>query len=156
MTSVQGASGASSAIQQWQYLQSLASTGSASQPSTGSDPTATAFDPFAGSGSDPTQASSGSGGPTQPFSLEAMSALIEAQGEASGTNGMSAHQQKVFGELDTNGDGNVTKAEMEKAFGADNKGLADAVFNKLDTNGDGAISQSEFAAGTTKGAHHHH
>jgi hypothetical protein len=154
MSSVQGANGASSAIQQWQYLQSLASTGSANQPSTGSDPTATAFDPFAGLGSDPTQ-SSGGGGPTQPFSLEAMSALIDAQAQASGTGGMSAHQQKVFGELDTDGDGKVTKAELESDFGADNKGLADAVFGKLDKDGDGAISQSEFAAGTTKGAHHH-
>src|SRR5882757_9465984 len=155
MSSVQGANGASSAIQQWQYLQSLASTGSTSQPSTGSDQTATAFDPFAGLGSDPTQSSGGSGGPTQPFSLEAMSALIDAQAQASGTSGMSAHQQKVFGELDTDGDGKVTKAELENDFGADNKGLADAVFSKLDKDGDGAISQSEFAAGTTKGAHHH-
>src|SRR5258708_15649011 len=130
MTSVQGASGASSAIQQWQYLQSLASTGSASQPSTGSDPTATAFDPFAGSGSDPTQSSSGSGGPTQPFSLEAMSTLIDAQAQSSGTNGMSAHQQKVFNELDTSGSGQITKAEMEKAFGTDNKALADPLFNR--------------------------
>src|SRR5258708_2250167 len=143
MTSVQGASGASSAIQQWQYLQSLASTGSANQPSAGSDPTTTAFDPLAGLGSDPTQSSSGSGGPTQPFSLEAMSALIDAQAQASGTNGMSAHQQKVFGELDTDGDGKVTQSEMENAFGSSNKGLADAVFSKLDKDGDGSVSQSE-------------
>src|SRR5258708_38827349 len=94
MTSVQGASGASSAIQQWQYLQSLASTGSASQPSTGSDPTATAFDPFAGSGSDPTQSSSGSGGPTQPFSLEARSAPNDPPAQANGTHGIPAHQQE--------------------------------------------------------------
>src|SRR6267154_1027845 len=156
MTSVQGASGASSAIQQWQYLQSLASTGSVNQPSTASDPTATAFDPLAGlGGSDPTQSSGGSAGPTQPFSLEAMSALIDAQAQASGTNGMSAHQQKVFGELDADSDGKVTKAELEKAFGTDNQAASDYVMKKLDTDGDGAISQSEFAAGTTKGAHHH-
>lgn len=156
MTSVQGASGASTAIQQWQYLQQLASTGSATQPSTGSDPTSTAFDPFAGLGSDPAQTSGGSAGPTQPFSLEAMSALIDAQAQASGTGGMSQHQQKVFGELDTDGDGKVTKAELENDFGADNKGLADAVFSRLDKDGDGSISASEFAAGTTRGAHHHH
>jgi hypothetical protein len=155
MSSVQGANGASSAIQQWQYLQSLASTGSANQPSTGSNPTATAFDPFAGLGSDPTQSSGGSGGPTQPFSLEAMSALIDAQAQASGTNGMSAHQQKVFGKLDADGDGSVSQSEIENAFGADNKQLADAVFAKLDKNGDGAVSASEFAAGTMRGARHH-
>src|SRR3954468_11947972 len=153
MSSVQGANGASSAIQQWQYLQSLASTGSTSQPSTGSNPTATAFDPFAGLGSDLTQSSGGSGGRSQPFSLEAMSALIDAQAQASGTNGMSAHQQKVFGELDADSDGSVSKAELEKAFGTDNQGASDYVMKKLDTNGDGAISASEFAAGTTKGAH---
>jgi hypothetical protein len=155
MSSVQGANGASSAIQQWQYLQSLASTGSANQPSTGSNPTATAFDPFAGLGSDPAQSSGGSGGPTQPFSLEAMSALIDAQAQASGTNGMSAHQQKVFGKLDADGDGSVSQGEIENAFGADNKQLADAVFAKLDKNGDGAVSASEFAAGTMRGARHH-
>ena len=158
MSSVQGANGASSAIQQWQYLQSLASTGSASQPSTGSNPTATAFDPFAGLGGDPAQSSGGSAGPTQPFSLEAMSALIDAQAQASGTNGLSQYQQKVFGELDGDSDGSVTKAELEKAFGTDNQAASDYVMKKLDADGDGAISQSEFAAGTTKGAggHHHH
>src|SRR5258707_12240792 len=97
MSSVQGANGASSAIQQWQYLQSLASTGSTSQPSTGSDQTATAFDPFAGLGSDPTQSSGGSGGPTQPFSLEAISPLIDAQAHASSTTGRSHEHQKWFG-----------------------------------------------------------
>src|SRR5437879_12962339 len=112
MASVQGANGASSAIQQWQYLQSLASTGSMSQPSTGSDPTATAFDPFAGLGSDPTQSSGGSGGPTQPFSLEARSALIDAQAQASATNGMWVHQQKACDERDTDGGAKVTKTEQ--------------------------------------------
>jgi EF-hand domain pair len=156
MSSVQGANGASSAIQQWQYLQSLTSTGSTSQPSTGSDPTATAFDPFAGIGGDPTQSFGGAAGPSQPFSLEAMTALIDAQAQASGTSGMSAQQQKVFGKLDADGDGSVSQSEIENAFGADNKQLADAVFAKLDKNGDGAVSASEFAAGTVREGRHHH
>src|SRR5438105_10960981 len=127
MSSVQGANGASSAIQQWQYLQSLASTGSASQASTGSDPTTTAFDPFAGLGSDPTQSSGGSGGPTQPFSLEAMSALIDANALASGINGTSAEMERAHVWIDTTSGGHVTKSELENDFGADNKSLADAV-----------------------------
>src|SRR5213078_1860401 len=123
MSSVQGANGASSAIQQWQYLQSLASTGSTSQPSTES--AATAFDPSAGPGGNSPQLPGGSSGSGQLFSLEAMSALIDAQAQASGSGGMSAHQQKVFGELDSDGDGKVTKTELENDFGASNKGLAD-------------------------------
>ena len=159
MSSVQGANGAGSAIQQWQYLQSLLSTGSAgsAKKASGGDQASTAFDPFAGLGG--SEASiSGAGAPCPPISLGTMSALIDAQAQASGTSsgGLSQYQQKVFGKLDGDGDGSVTKAELEKAFGTDNQTASDYVMKKLDTDGDGAISQSEFAAGTTKGAHHHH
>jgi hypothetical protein len=156
MSSVQGATSANNAIQQWQYLQSLLSTGSAtsSQPTDTSSPPAQAFDPFAGLGGAPPAPASG--GPTPPFNLDNMSALIDAQAQSSGTaSGLSQRQQKVFGELDTDGDGSVTKAELEKDFGADNKAVADYVMQKLDTDGDGSISKSEFAAGTTRGGHHH-
>jgi len=152
MSSVHGANSASSAIQQWQYLQSLVSSGSATQPSAGSDPAAS-FDPFAGLGGGQ-GANGGGSGPNAPISLGTMSALIDAQAQATG--GLSQHQQKVFGELDGNSDGSVSKAELEKAFGADNQAASDYVMKKLDADGDGAISQAEFAAGTTKGGHRHH
>src|SRR4051812_519696 len=131
MSSVQGASGAASAIQQWQYLQSLLSTGSAgsSKKAGGSDQASTAFDPFAGLGGG--EASSGGGGaPCPPISLGTMSALIDAQAQASGTGGLSQYQQKVFGKLDGDSDGSVTKAELEKAFGTDNQAASDYVMKK--------------------------
>jgi hypothetical protein len=155
MSSVQGASSAANAIQQWQYLQSLSTASAgASQPKKAGS--ASAFDPFAGLGGT-TQAPTSSG-PVPPFNLDSMSALINAQAQSSGTgtNGLSRHQQKVFGQLDTDGDGKVTGAELQKDFGADNKAIADFVMKKLDADGDGAISQSEFAAGTTRGGGHHH
>ena len=155
MSSVQGANGAASAIQQWQYLQSLLSTGSAgSKKAGGSDQAATAFDPFAGLGGG--EASSATGGPRPPISLGTMSALIDAQAQASTGTGLSQFQQKMFGKLDGDSDGSVTKAELEKAFGTDNQAASDYVMKKLDTDSDGAISQSEFAAGTTKSAQHRH
>lgn len=109
------------------------------------------LDPFSGASGQ----TSGTGPSGPPFSLDAMSALISAQ-EQSGTSGLSPMQQKVFGQLDADGDGTVTGSELQSAFGADNKDAADYVMSKLDTNGDGSISQSEFASGTTKGAGHHH
>jgi len=152
MSQVQGTSGAAYAAR-WQSLQSIQQSASdpMAQPSA-SDPMSFGRDPFsaaAGQASGP----SGSSGP--PFSLGAMSTLISAQ-EQSGTSGLSPMQQKVFGELDADGDGTVTNAELQRAFGPDNKDAADYVMGKLDTNGDGSISQSEFAAGTTKGTGHHH
>lgn len=153
MSQVQGASSANYAAQ-WQYLQSIqqSHTGAMGQPSAG-DPMSFGLDPFSGASGQP----SGSGGSGPPFSLDAMSALIAAQ-EQSGTSGLSQHQQNVFGELDTDGDGKVTGAELQSAFGSDNAGIAKYVMSKLDTDGDGAISQSEFGAGTTRGAggHRHH
>jgi hypothetical protein len=157
MSSVQGANGSASAIQQWQYLQSLLSTGSAGsgKKASGGDQAATAFDPFAGLGGGEAS-SAGTGAPRPPISLGTMSALIDAQAQASTGGGLSQFQQKVFGKLDGDSDGSVTKAELEKAFGTDNQAASDYVMKKLDTDGDGAVSQSEFAAGTTRSAHHHH
>jgi hypothetical protein len=124
-------------------------------PAQANDPSAAPFDPFSALLGPGTQAP-GAGAPA-PFSLDAMSALLSAQ-EQSGTtsaNGLSPDQQKVFSELDTDGDGKVTQSELQADFGADNKDLADAVMGKLDTNGDGSIDQSEFAAKTKKSLHHH-
>ncbi len=132
-----------------------------------SGPSSTSADSFFGA-TDPAQATdpfsastqqSTSPSATPPFSLDAMSALIAAQAQQSNTtssNPLSPAQQKVFSELDTNGDGTISQSELETDFGTNNKQLADAVFSKLDTNGDGSISQDEFGAGTTKTAHHGH
>jgi hypothetical protein len=151
MSQVQGAASAAYPIPWYlQPLQQPQSSDATSSEQTRAGGSAQTFDPFAGLGGG-TQPSGGA--PTPPFSLDTMSALIGAQ-EQSG--GLSSHQQKVFGELDADGDGTVTATELQSAFGPNNKDAADYVMNKLDTNGDGAISQSEFAAGTTRGAGHHH
>jgi len=149
MSEITGATRAPNALQ-WQYLQSLQQTNANSllQPNAG-DPMSFALDPFSGG------AAQESATPSPPFSLGAMSALMTAQ-EQSATTGLSRHQQDVFGKLDADGDGKVTSAELQSAFGADNTDIANYVMGKLDTDGDGAISQSEFAAGTTRGAGHHH
>src|SRR5262249_45865658 len=139
----------------WQYLHAMpqASSDPMLQPGA-SDPMSFGLDPLSGASGQTQPAPGGNSGP--PFSLGAMSALIAAQEQSSGTTGLSAQQQKVFGELDANGDGTVTAAELQSAFGADNTDIASYVMGKLDTNGDGSISQSEFGAGTTRSAGHHH
>ena len=56
--------------------------------------------------------------------------------------------QDLFSQIDTNGDGQITKSEFENALGAGGTNLAQAddVFNKLDTNGDGTVSLSELSS----------
>jgi len=152
MSTIQGTSNTNYAAQ-LQYLQSLQPNQNPLLQPSGSDPMAFGLDPFS-SNTSQTQPSGGNGGP--PFSLGAMSMLINAQEQSSSPTSLSRDQQKVFGELDANADGTVTQSEIESAFGSDNKAIADAVFAKLDTNGDGSISQSEFADGTTKTMHRHH
>ena len=149
MSQIQGANSAQSLA--WLFAPALQQGGPANAPggpSLGS-PGAPAFDP-SGQSAAPAQGSATGAAP--PFGLDAMSALIAAQERSSG---LSPMQQKVFSELDTDGDGKITRSELETDFGADNKKLADAVMGKLDTNGDGAIDPSEFAAKTKKSLHRH-
>lgn len=83
----------------------------------------------------------------------------------SGAGDPSSGGQRLFSALDSNGDGQISKSELESAFTsvASAAGVttdqatqaADVLVSKLDTNGDGSISQSEFAAGAPKGHHHH-
>ena len=153
MTQIQGANSAQYSLA-WLFSaqQAGATSASAALTAGGGNAPQPGFDPSVGLPPPGPQApAAGNAGP--PFSLDAMSALIAAQ-ESSG--GLSADQQKVFSELDTNGDGKVTTAELETDFGPDNKDLADAVAGKLDTDGDGSISESEFGAGTRKTMRHHH
>jgi len=149
MSQIHGANSAESLA--WLFAPALQQGGPANAPggpSLGS-PGAPAFDPF-GQSAAPAQGSATGAAP--PFGLDAMGALIAAQERSSG---LSPMQQRVFSELDTDGNGKITQSELETDFGADNKKLADAVMGKLDTNGDGAIDPSEFAAKTKKSLHRH-
>src|SRR5262249_52044787 len=115
MSQIQGTSGGSYALQ-WQYLQSI------QQPNTDPMLQPGASDPMSSFGLDPStssggQTQSGNGsGPSSLFSLGAMSALIDAQAQSSST-GLSRDQQRVFGELDADGDGKVSSTELQNAFG---------------------------------------
>ncbi len=70
----------------------------------------------------------------------------------SSTSG-SKRMDKLFGKVDTDGNGTVDKSELQGLFDkiAQKTGgtalSADALFSKIDTNGDGSISKDELAAG---------
>lgn len=63
-----------------------------------------------------------------------------------------------FSQLDTDGDGQISKTEFEQALGAvgvDTQS-ADALFGKLDANSDGNVSAGELNKAHGRGHHHHH
>lgn len=155
MTQIQGTSGGSYALQ-WQYLQSVQQSNSDPmlQASAGDPMSSFGLDPSAGA-SGQTQATGSGSGPASLLSLGTMSALIDAQAQSS-SNGLSRDQQRIFGELDADGNGSISSTELKNAFGTDNTDAANYVIGKLDTNGDGSISTDEFKAGTTRHAGHHH
>ena len=113
-------------------------------------------------------AGSTAGGRSQ-ISPETMSALLAAQSQASqsqGSQGATTPTSRadalkdLFGKIDANGDGEITKLEFESALGAGGTNLprADNVFGKLDKNGDGSVTLEEMSS-ALKGAHgrgHHH
>ena len=157
-------------------LQSLISSKSTSPQTTGFSQSST--DPFAIAGN-PTQTGSqppvtGGSAFTQ-ISPETMSALLAAQSQSSTATSTSTASttsastdpssalQDLFSQIDSNGDGQISKSEFESALGAGgtNTAQADDVFNKLDANGDGSVSLNEMqkalqGAGGKGGHHHHH
>ena len=163
---------ASSAID---ALQSLTSSKSTSPQTTGFTQSATTpFDTTssqAQTGSPPP--ATGGTGFTQ-ISPETMSALLAAQSQSSTATSTSTASttsastdpssalQDLFSQIDTNGDGQISKTEFESALGAGGTNLAqaDKVFNKLDANGDGSVSLDEMSKALQgshgKGGRHHH
>lgn len=93
-----------------------------------------------------------------PFSSGTMAALMALQGQgANGASG-SGGAQGLFSQLDTDGDGSVSKTEFESALGQSgvDTSSADALFSKLDQNGDGSVSQSELSSAAHRGHGHGH
>ena len=90
-----------------------------------------------------------------PFSSGTMAALVALQGQ--GANGAGG-PQGLFSQLDTDGDGSVSKTEFESALGQSgvDTSSADALFSKLDQNGDGSVSQSELSSAAHRGHGHGH
>jgi hypothetical protein len=145
-------------------LQALTSSKSSSSQTTGFSQTST--NPFdltgnAAAPGSPTQASC-SGGCSQ-ISPATMSALLAAQSQTSTASTTSAPTSRadalkdLFSQLDTNGDGQVSKSEFENALGAGGTNLAQAddVFSKLDKNGDGSVSLDELTSALQGKGHHH-
>lgn len=101
--------------------------------------------------------SGGSGG--SQLSPSTFNTLLAAQSQSSGPTSRSAALNDLFSQIDSNGDGQITKSEFETALGAGgtNLQMADDVFNKMDLNGDGTISKDEMSRSLEKsGGHHHH
>jgi hypothetical protein len=148
-------------------FQSLTTSKSSSPQTTGFSQTSTS--PFDITGSAAPSGSStpvsGSNGFSQ-LSPATMSALLAAQSQASAATTTSAPTspnaalQDLFSQLDSNGDGQISKSEFENALGAGgtNTANADSVFSKLDKNGNGSVSLDELTAALKggKGHHHHH
>ena len=106
---------------------------------------------------------SGSGGGGSQISPETMSALLDAQSQSSAgattaSKSRSAALKDLFGQIDGDGDGKITKSEFEEALGAGGTNLAraDSVFGKLDKDGDGSVSLKELASALRPDKKHHH
>jgi EF hand len=153
----------------YSYLQSLLQQQEASSGNsvTGSDPVQELLAAFYPSGASPPNAATsttaasgtGTGSSSISFSPDTMAALISIQGQQGGQDDpVTAQAQSLFKEIDTNGDGTISKSEFESVFGPNaDMTKVDGLFNALDTNGDGTISQDELTSAVQQAdAHHHH
>ena len=103
--------------------------------------------------------------PGPPFSDQMQAQMIgyQAQGWASSstTNPVSGLAQSLFSQIDINGDGSISKTELEQAVtaaGGTTQG-ADALYAQLDPNNTGSVSEQQFAQGLSQAMphrHHHH
>lgn len=78
-------------------------------------------------------------GDSAAYGADDAAAGAKAKKKAKGKKGGDA----VFGKLDTNNDGKLSKEEFSKFGKGKAKGL-DKVFSKLDANSDGGIDKDEF------------
>lgn len=119
--------------------------------------------------SQPPPAPAPGGDAASQFAVQTLASLLNYQQT---TPTASNTASMLIGQLDTNGDSQLSLSEIEKALGATTSdqiaGLTKA-FAQVDANGDGQISQSELAAAIGKaqqdgaappmaglGPHHHH
>ena len=105
-----------------------------------------------------TPASSTNATPSGTLSPSTFNALLVSQDSTSSSP--TDALKDLFGQIDTNGDGKITKAEFEDKLGAGGTNIqaADNVFDKMDTDGDGSVSMNEMASALKGkgGAHHAH
>jgi Ca2+-binding EF-hand superfamily protein len=147
-------------------LKALTSSKSSSAPTTGvTQNPASAFDVLSSNSSASVGQGSGSssGGGGSQISAATMSALLDAQSQSSAGASTTASKSRsdalkdLFGQIDSDGDGKITKSEFEEALGAGGTNLtqADSVFGKLDKDGDGSVSLKELASALKGGKKHH-
>lgn len=106
-----------------------------------------------------TPATSTGSAPSGTLSPSTFNALLASQDPTSSSP--TDALKDLFAQIDTNGDGKITKAEFEDKLGAGGTNIqaADNVFDKMDTNGDGSVSLDEMASalkGKGGGHHAHH
>jgi Ca2+-binding EF-hand superfamily protein len=143
-------------------LQTLTSSKSSSPQATGFAQAGTPFD-LSGTAATPASSDPSSGsGAFSRLSPSTMNALLAAQSQSTTTTSTptspSAALQDLFSQLDTNGDGKVSKTEFESALGAGGSNVtqADDVFSKLDKNSDGSVSLDELSSALKGKGHHRH
>jgi Ca2+-binding EF-hand superfamily protein len=100
--------------------------------------------------------------PGSGFSDQMQAQMIgyQAQGwpGASSTQPGGQLAQNLFSQIDSNGDGAISKSELEAAVtkaGGSKQG-ADALYAKLDPNGAGSVSAQQFAQSLFQAMPHHH
>jgi len=100
--------------------------------------------------------------PALPFSDQMGAQMIgfQAQGwpGGAGTGPSSQLAQSLFSQIDTNGTGSITKAELEQAVTAagGTSAAADALYAKLDPNNTGSVTEQQFAQALSQMRPHHH
>ncbi|EGP06937.1 hypothetical protein CSIRO_3668 [Bradyrhizobiaceae bacterium SG-6C] len=102
-----------------------------------------------------TSTGSAQAGTLSPSTFNALLSAQDANGKASPSDAL----KDLFAQIDTNGDGKITKAEFEDKLGAGgtNIAAADNVFDKMDADSDGSVNLDEMATALKpKDAGHHH
>lgn len=144
-------------------LKALTSSKSSAQSTGVSQDAKSPFDLMSSGSSASVGSGSGSGGGGSQISAQTMSALLDAQSQSSAatttaSKSRSSALKDLFGQIDGDGDGKITKSEFEEALGAGGTNLAqaDRVFGKLDKDGDGSVSLNELASALKGGKKPHH
>lgn len=107
-----------------------------------------------------TSGGKGRSGALSPATFNALLAAQDASQPAKQSSAADALKD-LFAQLDTDGNGKISKSEFEDKLGAGGTNLAaaDNVFGKLDTDGDGAVSINELSSalmGKAKKPRHAH
>jgi Ca2+-binding EF-hand superfamily protein len=100
--------------------------------------------------------------PSSGFSDQMQAQMIgyQAQGwpGASGTQPGGQLAQSLFSQIDSNGDGSISKSELEQAVtkAGGTQQAADALYAKLDPKGTGSVSEQQFSQSLSQAMPHHH